>query len=92
MFFVACPPCQDFAPHMATLHESLLAQGVAVEFISLSTSGADNDERIEGFKTEFNHGWPFVGPEGGSLGRNRSLYQWYFWTIFWNTCHCCYSS
>ena len=61
IFFVNCPPCRRLAPHMSTLYKDLQTRGVAVEFISLSTSSADTDEDIEAFKQEFEHPWPFVG-------------------------------
>ena len=66
LFFVDCPPCRSFAPFMANLHTQMLEREIPVEFISLSVVDWDTDETVNGFKSEFNHDWPFAHFGGGS--------------------------
>ncbi len=58
-FHVNCPPCRRLAPHMSTLHKSMVENNINVEFISISTLKSNTDEHIAEFKQEFDHDWPF---------------------------------
>ncbi len=68
LFFVDCPPCRTFAPFMSTLHKKMVAEEVAVDFISLSVMSNDNDETVNEFKSMFEHDWHFAHSGGSSFG------------------------
>lgn len=67
LFFVDCPPCQQFAPFMSSFHKSMVEREIAVEFVSLSVVTRDNDETVNEFKKEYDHDWHFAHSGGGSL-------------------------
>ena len=67
LFFVDCPPCNSFAPFLGQVYEEWESGAGDVEFISLSVQSWDNDQNVLGFKQKYNHTWPFVSPDGGSL-------------------------
>jgi peroxiredoxin len=68
VFFSACGPCNTMAPYFGDLHTKLKDKNVNVEFISLSLGyGGDNETMVKEFKNKYNHDWPFVAPEGGSV-------------------------
>lgn len=84
LFFVDCPPCNNLAPYMADLHTELKVENVNVEFISFSDKNWDNTETVVGFKERYNHDWPFVSPEGGSL-EAVEVYENGTYGQFWGT-------
>ena len=67
LFFVDCPTCKTFAPFMSGLHKKMVAQEIAVDFISLSVVSYDTDETVNEFKKTFDHDWYFAHAGGKSL-------------------------
>ena len=67
-FFVNCPPCNGIAPHVQDLYEDWGEGDFDVQFIELSTSGADDSADVAGYKDKHNLTFPGAGSDGGSLG------------------------
>ncbi len=84
LFFVDCPPCNSFAPFFGQLYEEWKSGTGDVEFISLSDKAWDNDENVMGFKQKYNHSWPFVSPDGGSL-EAAEIYKNGTYGQYWGT-------
>ncbi|MFK7980282.1 MAG: T9SS type A sorting domain-containing protein [Saprospiraceae bacterium] len=82
LFFVDCPSCRTFAPFISNLHKKMVAQEVAVDFISLSVFETDNDETVNEFKEMFDHDWYFAHAGGNSFSAAEPYQDGTFGTYF----------
>lgn len=65
LFFVDCPPCNNFAPHFQSLYEEYGSGAYDVEFMELTTSN-DDDEKVKEFKDLHDITFPSISIEGGA--------------------------
>lgn len=82
LFFVDCPACKNFAPFIADLHKKMVAQEIAVNFISLSVVSDDNNETVNEFKKTFDHDWYFAHSGGKSFEAAEPYKDGTFGTYF----------
>jgi peroxiredoxin len=82
-FFTTCPPCSSHAPAFESLYQSLKATYPGkVEFILLSTSGSDNNAKLNQYKTSKNLTMPACGSEGGAAAALQPYVQNQFGSFY----------
>ncbi|MFN0014861.1 MAG: redoxin domain-containing protein [Saprospiraceae bacterium] len=68
IFFINCPPCATFAPHVQALYQQMKSQyGSSVEFLLLSDKNADTNPLVAQYRTGKSLTMPGVGSDGGSV-------------------------
>jgi len=66
-FFVDCPPCNTFAPHLKEIYDDWGSGQEDVEFFTLSSKGWDSNADVEGYEQQHGHTNPGAGEDGGAL-------------------------
>lgn len=64
-FFVDCPPCNSYAPHLQSLYEDWGEGEFDVQFISLSTKTFDSNADVSSFENQHGITFPGAGEDGG---------------------------
>ncbi len=67
LFFVDCPPCNDFAPYLEAYWKEQQAAGAPVQFLSLTSQPGDNDAKVLGFEEAHGLTFPAASADGGAV-------------------------
>ena len=67
VFYAACPPCNEIAPHLETLYQEWGGGDADVQFIELSIKQTDTDAIVNAYKSNHSTTYPAVGGQGGSV-------------------------
>ena len=67
LFFVDCPPCNDFAPFMSGLYDEWGHGEEDVAFIGLDIEDTDSFMDVANFQMRHGHDWLAISQEGESI-------------------------
>ncbi|MEQ1744303.1 MAG: redoxin domain-containing protein [Saprospiraceae bacterium] len=68
VFFINCPPCATYAPHVQALYQQMKSQyGSSVELLLLSDKSADTNPLVAQYRTSKSLTMPAAGSDGGSV-------------------------
>jgi thiol-disulfide isomerase/thioredoxin len=67
LFFINCPPCATYAPHVQQLYEDWGEGEYDVEFFEMSILFGDKNDEVADYQAEHELTFPGVGGDGGSV-------------------------
>lgn len=72
LFFVACPPCNQIAPHTETLYQDWGGAGNPdVEFFSITIQSNDNDADVLNYESRHSLTYPGISADGGAIAASQ---------------------
>ncbi len=81
-FFVDCPPCNAFAPHLQTLYEDWGSGNGDVQFMSLTSKDWDSNADVSGYESQHGLTMPGAGEDGGGYDAYLAFKNGGFGSIF----------
>ncbi len=67
IFFVDCPPCHAFAPHMEPFYQEWGAGEYDVEFFEMTDKPHDDDDDVMGYTDQYVSTFPAISADGNSI-------------------------